>query len=104
MARGGGCPLSLMFEAAASQISGAGGVIPGPQLKKGVPDLPTKRFLSPTAIRGHPACFDLLDKHGIKLSSFMIGKAVENLAGSSLRRSYDAVTEAAAHGRVWDNS
>jgi peptidoglycan/xylan/chitin deacetylase (PgdA/CDA1 family) len=44
-----------------------------------------------------------MDKHGIKLSSFMIGKAVEtspDLAREIVRRGH----EAAAHGRVWDNS
>ena len=46
---------------------------------------------------------DLMDKHRIKLSSFMIGKAVEtspDLAREIVRRGH----EAAAHGRVWDNS
>jgi Polysaccharide deacetylase len=41
---------------------------------------------------------DLMDKHGIKLSSFMIGRAVENqpdLAREIVRRGH----EAAAHGR-----
>ena len=44
-----------------------------------------------------------MDKHGIKLSSFRIGKAVEtspDLAQEIVRRGH----EAAAHGRVWDNS
>jgi peptidoglycan/xylan/chitin deacetylase (PgdA/CDA1 family) len=46
---------------------------------------------------------DLMDKHGIKLSSFMIGKAVEtspDIAREIVRRGH----EPAAHGRVWDNS
>ena len=52
---------------------------------------------------GIPRVLDLMDKHGIKLSSFMIGKAVEtspDLAQEIVRRGH----EAAAHGRVWDNS
>ena len=46
---------------------------------------------------------DLMDKHGIKLSSFMIGKAVEtspDLAREIVRRGH----EAAAHGRTRENS
>jgi peptidoglycan/xylan/chitin deacetylase (PgdA/CDA1 family) len=46
---------------------------------------------------------DLMDKHKIKLSTFMIGKAVEtspDLAREIVRRGH----EAAAHGRIWDNS
>src|ERR1700730_2365666 len=41
-----------------------------------------------------------MDKHNIKLSSFMIGKAVEtspDVAQEIVRRGH----EAAAHGRVW---
>jgi peptidoglycan/xylan/chitin deacetylase (PgdA/CDA1 family) len=46
---------------------------------------------------------DLFDKHNIKVSSFMIGKAIEqapDLAQEIVRRGQ----EAAAHGRVWSNS
>ncbi len=46
---------SLMFEAGGQPISGAGG---------GVHD-------------GVQRILDLMDKHGVKLSSFMIGRAVE---------------------------
>src|SRR3984893_15946502 len=93
---------SLMFEGGGQPISGAGGVIPDP-IEKGVPDLPTKAFLGYVNYEGIARVLDLLDKHGIKLSSFMIGKAVEtspDLAREIVRRGH----EAAAHGRVWDNS
>ena len=46
---------------------------------------------------------DLMDKHGIKLSSFMIAKAVDtspDVAREIVRRGH----EAAAHGRTWENS
>src|SRR5216684_983182 len=94
--------LSLMFEGGGQPISGAGGVIPDP-IEKGVPDLPTNAFFAYGHYEGIPRVLDLVDKHGIKLSSFMIGKAVENspdLAREIVRRGH----EAAAHGRVWDNS
>jgi Polysaccharide deacetylase len=95
-------PLPLMFEGGGQPISGAGGVIPEP-IEKGVPDLPTNAFFAYGHYEGIPRVLDLMDKHGIKLSSFMIGKAVEtspDLAQEIVRRGH----EAAAHGRVWDNS
>lgn len=94
--------LSLMFEGGGQPISGAGGVIPDP-IEKGIPDLPTNAFFAYGHYEGIPRVLDLMDKHGIKLSSFMIGKAVETtpyLAREIVRRGH----EAAAHGRVWDNS
>src|ERR1700716_2712477 len=94
--------LSLMFEGGGQPISGAGGVIPDP-IEKGVPDLPTNAFFAYGHYEGIPRTLDLMDKHEIKLSSFMIGKAVEtspDLAQEIMRRGH----EAAAHGRVWDNS
>jgi peptidoglycan/xylan/chitin deacetylase (PgdA/CDA1 family) len=77
-------------------------VIPDP-IEKGIPDLPTNAFFAYGHYEGIPRVLDLMDKHGIKLSSFMIGKAVEttpDLAREIVRRGH----EAAAHGRVWDNS
>ena len=93
---------SLMFEGGGQPISGAGGVIPDP-IEKGVPDLPTNAFFAYGHYEGIPRVLDLMDKHEIKLVSFMIGKAVEtspDLAQEIVRRGH----EAAAHGRVWDNS
>src|SRR6201998_4630670 len=94
--------LSLMFEGGGQPISGAGGVIPD-AIEDGVPDLPTNAFFAYGHYEGIPRVLDLMDKHGIKLSSFMIGGAVETspeLAQEIVRRGH----EAAAHGRVWDNS
>jgi Polysaccharide deacetylase len=67
---------SLMFEGGGQPISGAGGVIPDP-IEKGLPDLPTNAFFAYGHYEGIPRVLDLMDKHSIKLSSFMIGKAVE---------------------------
>jgi peptidoglycan/xylan/chitin deacetylase (PgdA/CDA1 family) len=94
--------LSLMFEGGGQPISGAGGVIPDP-IEKGVPDLPTNAFFAYGHYEGIPRLLDLMDKHDIKLSSFMIGKAVETspeMAKEIVRRGH----EAAAHGRIWSNS
>ena len=93
---------SLMFEGGGQPISGAGGVIPD-KILGGVPDLPTNAFFAYGHYEGIPRLLDLMDKHGVKLSSFMIGKAVEtspDIAREIVRRGH----EAAAHGRVWDNS
>jgi peptidoglycan/xylan/chitin deacetylase (PgdA/CDA1 family) len=93
---------SLMFEAGGQPISGAGGVIPEP-IRQGIPDLPTNAFFQYGVYEGIPRLLDLFDKHGIKMSSFMIGRAVDkapDLAREIVRRGH----EAAAHGRTWENS
>jgi peptidoglycan/xylan/chitin deacetylase (PgdA/CDA1 family) len=93
---------SLMFEGGGQPISGAGGVIPD-KIAGGVPDLPTNAFFAYGHYEGIPRLLDLMDKHGVKLSSFMIGKAVEtspDIAREIVKRGH----EAAAHGRIWDNS
>src|SRR2546421_4807425 len=93
---------SLMFEGGGQPISGAGGVIPDP-IEKDVPDLPTNAFFAYGHYEGIPRVLDLVDQHGIKRPSFMTGKAVEtspDLAQEIVRRGH----EAAAPGRVWDNS
>jgi peptidoglycan/xylan/chitin deacetylase (PgdA/CDA1 family) len=94
--------ISLMFEGGGQPISGAGGVIPDP-IEKGVPDLPTNGFFAYGHYEGIPRLLDLMDKHRIRLSSFMIGKAVETspeIAREIVKRGH----EAAAHGRSWENS
>ncbi|MCJ2129771.1 polysaccharide deacetylase family protein [Methylobacterium sp. E-045] len=94
--------VSLMFEAGGQPISGAGGVIPDP-IEKGLPDLPTNAFFQYGVYEGIPRLLDLFDRHDVKMSSFMIGKAVDkapDLAREIVRRGH----EAAAHGRTWENS
>jgi peptidoglycan/xylan/chitin deacetylase (PgdA/CDA1 family) len=94
--------LSLMFEAGGQPISGAGGFLTEP-IQAGLPDLPTNALFAYGYTEGIPRLLDLMDKHGVKLSSFMIGRAVENqpdLAREIVRRGH----EAAAHGRTWENS
>lgn len=94
--------VSLMFEGGGQPISGAGGPIPEP-IRDGLPDLPTNAFFAYGHYEGIPRALNLFDKHGIKVSSFMIGKAAENapeLAQEIARRGH----EVAAHGRSWQNS
>jgi peptidoglycan/xylan/chitin deacetylase (PgdA/CDA1 family) len=93
--------LSLMFEGG-GQPAGAGGVIPE-KMEGGVRDIPTNAFFAYGYNEGIPRLLDLMDRHQIKLSSFMIGKAVERapeVAREIVRRGH----EAAAHGRTWENS
>jgi peptidoglycan/xylan/chitin deacetylase (PgdA/CDA1 family) len=93
---------SLMFEAGGQPISGAGGVIPDP-IENNLPDPPTNAFFQYGVCEGIPRILDLMDKHQVKLSSFMIGRAVEKvpeLAREIVNRGH----EAAAHGRIWENS
>ena len=94
--------ISMMFEGGGQPISGAGGPIPE-HIKDNLPDLPTNAFFAYGYYEGIPRALNLFDKHGIKVSSFMIGKAVENapdLAQEIARRGH----EVAAHGRTWQNS
>ncbi|KDR26150.1 polysaccharide deacetylase family protein [Caballeronia grimmiae] len=94
--------VSMMFEGGGQPISGAGGLIPEP-IAKGVPDLPTNAYFAYGHYEGIPRALDLFDKHGIKVSSFMIGEAIKKapqLAQEIVRRGH----EAAAHGPTWSNS
>ena len=94
--------LSLMFEGGGQPISGADGPIPEP-IEDGLPDLPTNAFFAYGVHEGIPRILDLMDKHDIKLSSFVIGQAIEKepeLAREIVRRGH----EIAAHGRTWQNS
>jgi len=94
--------ISLMFEAGGQPISGAGGPLSEP-IRPGFPDQPTNAFFDYGINEGIPRALDLFDKHDIKVTSFMIGKAIEknpNLAREIVRRGH----EAAAHGPTWSPS
>ena len=94
--------MSLMYEGGGQPISGAPGVIPEP-IRNGLPDMPTNGVFQYGIYEGTPRLLNLLDKHDIKLSVFMIGQAVDKdpeLAKEVVRRGH----EAAAHGRTWSAS
>jgi len=91
--------ISLQFEAGGQPISGASGLIPEPILK-GYPDLATNSYFDYGVQEGIPRLLDLFDKHAIKVTSFMVGQAVDNnpqLAKEIVKRGH----EAAAHGKQW---
>ena len=64
--------VSMQFEAGGQAISGAGGPITEPILE-GFPDLGQNSFYEYGAREGVPRLLDLMDKHDVKMSSFMIG-------------------------------
>ena len=91
--------VSAQFEAGGQPISGAPGPITEPVLD-GFPDLGQNSFYDYGAREGMPRILDLLDRHDIRMTSFMIGDAVRrhpDLAAEIVRRGH----EAGAHGRSW---
>src|SRR2546429_2462053 len=91
--------VSMQFEAGGQPVSGAGGPITEPILP-GFPDLGQNSFYEYGAREGVPRILDLLEAHGIKMTSFMIGDAVRrhpDVAAEIVRRGH----EAGAHGRSW---
>lgn len=92
--------VSMQFEAGGQPISGAPGPVTDP-ITPGHPDLPQNSFYDYGVREGIPRMLDLFDKHQVKVTSFMIGQAVDNapgLAAEIVRRGH----EAAAHGRRWE--
>src|SRR6266851_5520905 len=92
--------ISMMFEANGQPISGAGGPITEP-IKPGYPDLATNTYFDYGMREGIPRLLDLFDRRRIRVSSFMIGQAVEKnpqLAREIVERGH----EVAAHGRTWE--
>jgi peptidoglycan/xylan/chitin deacetylase (PgdA/CDA1 family) len=93
--------VSLQFEAGGQPISGAPGPVAEP-IRSGYPDLPQNSFYEYGVREGIARMLNLFDKHGVKVTSFMIGEAVDKhpeLAAEIVRRGH----EAAAHGRRWEN-
>jgi peptidoglycan/xylan/chitin deacetylase (PgdA/CDA1 family) len=93
--------VSMQFEAGGQPISGAPGPVSEP-IQAGYPDLVQNSFYEYGVREGIPRMLDLFDKHRIKVTSFMIGEAVDKhpeLADEIVCRGH----EAAAHGRRWAN-
>jgi peptidoglycan/xylan/chitin deacetylase (PgdA/CDA1 family) len=91
--------VSMQFEAGGQPISGAGGPITEPILDE-FPDLGQNTFYEYGAREGVRRVLDLLDKHHVKMTSFMIGDAVRrhpDVAAEIVRGGH----EADAHGRRW---
>jgi len=90
--------VSMEFEAGAQTEHDNGS--PFPKLQEDVPDLPARTWFEYGWREGIPRMLDLWDKHAIKVTSHMVGRAVE-LNPQLAKEIVDRGHEAAAHGHVW---
>jgi len=91
--------VSMQFEAGAQPERGASG--PFPPLDPQYADLPMQTWYKYGINEGIPRMLDLWDRRGIKVTSHMVGQAVERtpaLAREIVERGH----EAAAHGQTWE--
>jgi peptidoglycan/xylan/chitin deacetylase (PgdA/CDA1 family) len=92
--------LSMQFEAGGQAPYGAPGPLQAFAMKPGYPDFPTLTWYRYGFQEGAQRLLDLFDRFGIKVTSHMVGSAVERspaLAREIVERGH----EAAAHGRDW---
>ena len=92
--------ISLMYEGGGQPISGAPGVIPE-RIKNGLPDMATNGVFQYGIYECTPRLLNLMDKHNIKLTVFMIGQGSTSTP-SSPRRLCAVATRPppmAAHGQ-----
>lgn len=90
--------VSMQFEAGAQPERGASG--PFPPLDPSIADLPMTTWYDYGAREGIPRLLDLWDRHDVRVTSHMVGQAVERhpeLAREVAQRGH----EVAAHGQTW---
>ena len=91
--------ISMQFETGAQPRSGAGS--PFPPIDPKYPDLPMQKWYDYGFKEGIPRLLDMWDRVGVKVTSHMVGQAVERhpeLAKEIVDRGH----EAAAHGQTWE--
>lgn len=91
--------VSMQFEAGGEPERGADSPFPD-NLPAGLPDLAARTWFQYGYREGVPRLLDLWDKHGLKVTSHMVGAAAlksPELAREIVRRGH----EAAAHGMDW---
>ena len=91
--------ISMQFETGAQPRSGAGS--PFPSIDPKYPDLPVQKWYDYGFKEGIPRLLDMWDRVGVKVTSHMVGQAVERhpeLAKEIVDRGH----EAAAHGQTWE--
>ncbi|MGY8628145.1 polysaccharide deacetylase family protein [Chromobacterium violaceum] len=91
--------ISMQFEAGAQPERGASG--PFPPLDPKYPDLPMQTWYDYGVKEGIPRMLDLWDRVGVKVTSHMVGQAVDRhpqLAREIVERGH----EAAGHGQTWE--
>lgn len=93
--------ISMQFEAGGEAPYGPGGPFSGfIDMDAAYPDFPTKSWYRYGYVEGLQRMMDLWDKHGVKVTSHMVGSAVDrspDVAKEIVERGH----EAAAHGRDW---
>lgn len=92
--------ISMQFEAGGEPAEGADSPFSGNPLPAGTPDLAAQTWFQYGYREGVPRLLELWDKHGVKVTSHMVGAAaLKNpaLAKEIVRRGH----EAAAHGMDW---
>ena len=91
--------ISMQFEAGAQPERGASG--PFPPLDPKYADLPMQSWYDYGVKEGIPRLLDLWDRTGVKVTSHMVGQAVDRnpqLAKEIVARGH----EAAGHGQTWE--
>src|SRR5258705_13925259 len=91
--------ISMQFETGAQPDRAAGS--PFPPIDPKYPDLPVQKWYEYGFKEGVPRLLDLWDRAGIKVTSHMVGQAVERhpkLAKEIVERGH----EASGHGQTWE--
>src|SRR5260221_13466812 len=91
--------VSMQFETGAQPDRGAGS--PFPPIDSKYPDLPVQKWYEYGFNEGVPRLLDLWDRAGVKVTSHMVGQAVERhpeLAKEIVDRGH----EASGHGQTWE--
>ncbi|MEP6963615.1 MAG: polysaccharide deacetylase family protein, partial [Acidobacteriota bacterium] len=91
--------LSLQMEAGAQAERGASG--PWGALDTKYPDLPTEKWYEYGIKEGIPRLLDMYDRRKVKVTSHMVGMAVEKHPALA-KEIVDRGHEAAAHGYTWE--
>ncbi|MGJ8627284.1 MAG: polysaccharide deacetylase family protein [Sulfitobacter sp.] len=93
--------ISMQFEAGGEAPYGPGGPFSGfIDMDPAYPDFPTKSWYRYGYVEGLQRMLDLWDKHNIKVTSHMVGRAVDR-SPEVAKEIVDRGHEAAAHGRDW---
>jgi peptidoglycan/xylan/chitin deacetylase (PgdA/CDA1 family) len=89
----------MQFETGAQPESGASS--PFPPLDPKYPDLPVQKWYDYGFKEGIPRLLDLWDRAGVKVTSHMVGQAVERHPALA-KEIVDRGHEAAGHGQTWE--
>lgn len=92
--------ISLMFESGGQEAEVHGGPLSTIPMAAGHRDLPTETYFEYGVREGIPRLLDVFDKTGVKVTSFVIGKAAERRP-DVLRLIAQGGHECAAHGATW---